>query len=59
MMMNIYVGCLPCGATEHELRTAFGEVSSINLTTDRFTGQPKGFAFVEMADSSSAGAAIK
>jgi RNA recognition motif-containing protein len=62
MMMNIYVGNLPYSATEDELRNAFaayGDVSSVNLITDKFTGQSKGFAFVEMADNASADAAIK
>jgi RNA recognition motif-containing protein len=62
MMMNIYVGNLPYGATEDELKTAFGtfgEVSSVNLITDKVTGQSKGFAFVEMAENASADAAIK
>ncbi len=61
-MMNIYVGNLPYGTTEEELRNAFvafGDVSSVNLITDRDTGQCKGFAFVEMADNASADAAIK
>jgi hypothetical protein len=61
-MMNIYVGNLPYGATEAELKTAFaafGEVNSVNLIADKFTGQSKGFAFVEMADNASADAAIK
>lgn len=61
-MMNIYVGNLPYSATEEELRTAFGaygEVSSVNVITDRDTGQSKGFAFVEMADNSAADSAIK
>ena len=61
-MMNIYVGNLPYSATEEELRSAFaafGEVSSVNLITDRDTGQSKGFAFVEMADNAAADAAIK
>lgn len=61
-MMNIYVGNLPYSATEEELRTAFaayGEVSSVNVITDRDTGQSKGFAFVEMSDNASADAAIK
>lgn len=60
--MNIYVGNLPYNATEEQLReafAAFGEVSSVNLISDKFTGQSKGFAFVEMADNSSADAAIK
>lgn len=61
-MMNIYVGNLPYSATEEELRTAFaafGEVSSVNVITDRDTGQSKGFAFVEMADNAAADSAIK
>lgn len=61
-MMNIYVGNLSYDATEEELRkafAAFGEVSSVNLITDKFTGQSKGFAFVEMADNAAADAAIK
>jgi RNA recognition motif-containing protein len=61
-MMNIYVGNLPYSATEDELRTAFaafGEVSSVNLITDRDTGQSKGFAFVEMTENSAADSAIK
>jgi len=60
--MKIYVGNLPYNVTEEELRTAFaafGEVSSVELITDRFTGQSKGFAFVEMASNASADAAIK
>ena len=62
MTMNIYVGNLPYSATEEELRTAFaafGDVSSVNLITDKDSGQSKGFAFVEMADNASADAAIK
>lgn len=61
-MMNIYVGNLPYSTTDDDLRNAFaayGEVSSVNLITDKFTGQSKGFAFVEMSDNSSADAAIK
>jgi RNA recognition motif-containing protein len=60
--MNIYVGNLPFNITENELReafVAFGEVSSVNLITDRDTGQSKGFAFVEMASNASADSAIK
>jgi RNA recognition motif-containing protein len=60
--MNIYVGNLPYSATEDQLReafAAFGEVSSVNLISDKCTGQSKGFAFVEMADNSCADAAIK
>lgn len=60
--MNIYVGNLPYSATEEELRAAFaafGDVTSVNLITDKFSGQSKGFAFVEMADNASADNAIK
>lgn len=61
-MMNIYVGNLPYSATEEELRSAFaafGEVSKVNLITDKYTGESKGFAFVEMAEQASGEAAIK
>jgi RNA recognition motif-containing protein len=60
--MNLYVGNLAYGVTEEELRktfAAFGEVSSVNLITDKFSGQSKGFAFVEMPNNSEADAAIK
>lgn len=59
--MNIYVGNLPYSTTEDELRDAFsayGEVSSVNVITDKFTGQSKGFGFVEMSDNSAAEQAI-
>jgi len=62
MIMNIYVGNLPYSATEDDLKTAFaafGEVNSVNLVKDNYTGQSKGFAFVEMTDNTSADAAIK
>ena len=60
--MNIYVGNLPYSATEEELHAAFaafGDVTSVNLITDKFSGQSKGFAFVEMSDNASADSAIK
>jgi RNA recognition motif-containing protein len=60
--MNIYVGNLSYETTDEKLREAFeafGEVSSVNIITDRFTGDPRGFAFVEMADSGQATAAIE
>jgi RNA recognition motif-containing protein len=60
--MNIYVGNLPFTITEDKLKdlfVAFGEVSSIKLITDKDTGQPRGFAFVEMPTQSEAEAAIK
>ena len=60
--MNIYVGTLPYSVTEEELRetfSRFGQVSSVNLITDKFTGASKGFGFVEMDNNSEADAAIK
>ncbi|MCG6897643.1 MAG: RNA-binding protein [Thiocapsa sp.] len=60
--MNIYVGNLAYGVTQDELRSAFatyGEISSVNLITDKFTGESKGFGFVEMPNNSEADAAIK
>jgi RNA recognition motif-containing protein len=50
-MKKIYVGNLAFSTTEAELRELFGEhgsVSSVALITDRETGQPRGFGFVEM-----------
>ena len=60
--MNIYVGNLPYTITEDELREVFaefGEVSSANVIMDRFSGQSKGFGFVEMPNNSEADEAIK
>ncbi|MDM8560818.1 RNA-binding protein [Candidatus Parabeggiatoa sp. HSG14] len=60
--MNIYVGNLSYTVTDEELTEAFaehGEVTSVNLITDKYTGQSKGFAFVEMAKQSDAEEAIK
>ena len=59
--MNIYVGNLPYSVTEDELRNlfgAFGEVSSANIIADRYTGQSKGFGFVEMPNQQEAEEAI-
>ncbi|MFC2050034.1 RNA recognition motif domain-containing protein [Chloroflexota bacterium] len=59
--MNIYVGNLAYEATEDELReefTAFGEVASVNIIKDKYSGQSKGFAFVEMPLLSAGQAAI-
>jgi len=58
-MTKIYVGNLPFSADESEIRTLFsqhGTVESVNVITDRDTGRPRGFAFVEMsrADASRA-----
>ena len=60
--MNIYVGNLPYNVTEEELREAFsefGEVSSVNVIMDKYSGQSKGFGFVEMENNSEAEEAIK
>lgn len=59
--MNIYIGNLSYETTEDELRQAFesfGEVANVNILTDKYSGKPRGFAFVEMADKSQAEAAI-
>lgn len=61
-MTNIFVGNLSYDATEDDLRDAFaqyGEVSSVNVITDRDTGRPRGFAFVEMPNDSEAQTAIE
>ena len=60
--MNMYIGNLAYDVTENDLRNAFsefGEVSSVKIITDRFSGRPKGFGFVEMPDNSEADQAIK
>jgi RNA recognition motif-containing protein len=60
--MNIYVGNLSFDTTEEQLRQAFegfGEVSSVNIITDKYSGEPRGFAFVEMSDQGAATAAIE
>ncbi len=59
--MNIYVGNLSHDATEEDVRQAFeafGEVSTINLIKDKFSGESRGFGFVEMPAKSEADAAI-
>ena len=59
--MEIYVGSLPYTVTEDDLKeafTAFGEVSSVRLVSDKLSGKSKGFGFVEMPNSSEAEAAI-
>lgn len=60
--MNIYVGNLSFNTTEDELRKAFeefGEISSARILSDKFSGQPRGFGFVEMPNSAEAQTAIK
>jgi RNA recognition motif-containing protein len=59
---KIYIGNLPFSSTEDELRTVFerhGDVESVNVITDRETGRPRGFAFVEMDEASAADDAIR
>ena len=56
MSQKIYVGNLPFSATDDEVRSLFaefGEVESVNLITDRETGRPRGFGFVEMSSGAS------
>jgi cold-inducible RNA-binding protein len=60
-MTNIFVGNLSFQTTQDELQAAFaqyGAVERVNIVTDRDTGQPRGFAFVEMTDRSAAETAI-
>lgn len=59
--MNLYVGNLSYQLHEDQLAKAFeqyGEVTSVRLVTDRETGRPRGFGFVEMADNDAGLAAI-
>jgi cold-inducible RNA-binding protein len=56
-MAKIYVGNLPFTASEAEIRTLFsqhGTVESVSLPTDRETGRPRGFGFVEMSQADAA-----
>ncbi len=60
--MKIYVGNMSFDTTEDQIRQAFesyGEVTSVNIITDRDTGRAKGFGFVEMSSDSEAKAAIE
>jgi len=59
-MTSVYVGNLPFSATEEDVQALFaehGSVSSVKLISDRETGRPRGFGFVEM-DAAGASAAI-
>ena len=59
--MNIYVGNLSREVTEEELREefmAFGEVKSVSIIKDKYSGQSRGFAFVEMPSKTEGQAAI-
>ncbi len=60
--MNIYVGNLPNEATEDDLRQAFealGQVESVNIIKDKFSGESRGFGFVEMPSKDEATKAIE
>jgi RNA recognition motif-containing protein len=62
MGTKLYVGNLPFGVTSQELSDLFSqasEVVSANIITDRFSGQSRGFGFVEMATDDGARAAIQ
>jgi len=55
--MNIYVGNLSYQTTEDQLRQAFeafGQVTSVNIIKDKYSGESKGFGFVEMAGKAEA-----
>ena len=59
--MNIFIGNLAHEVTEEDLRTefaVFGTVSSVAIIKDKFSGQPRGFAFVEMPDKEEGQAAV-
>ena len=59
--MNIFVGNLSRDISEDELRaafSAFGEVSKVTILKDKFSGEPRGFGFVEMPAKAEAQAAI-
>ena len=60
-MKNLFVGNMSFQTTESELRSLFepfGEISRVNVITDRDTGQARGFAFVEMSHDEEAAKAI-
>src|SRR5579862_1775416 len=60
-MTNIFVGNLSYQTTQDDLQAAFsqyGNVERVNIVTDRDTGQPRGFSFVEMTDRREAETAI-
>ena len=59
--MNIYVGNLSYETTEEDLRLAFeqfGQIESVNIIKDKFSGNSKGFGFVEMPSKAEAKSAI-
>jgi len=61
MNLKLYVGNLPFGISEDDLRKLFteaGEVQSVKIVTDSYSGQSRGFGFVEMASKEAAEKAI-
>jgi cold-inducible RNA-binding protein len=61
-MKNIFVGNLSFATTEQDVRSlfeAYGSVDRVNIVTDRDSGQPRGFAFVEMANDAEGERAIE
>ena len=61
MAKKVYIGNMSYDTTEiklQELFAAHGEVASVSVVTDRYTGRPRGFAFVEMETAEEAQAAI-
>jgi RNA recognition motif-containing protein len=59
--MNIYVGNLATGVSEDDLRESFkefGEIESVSIIKDKYSGESKGFAFIEMPNKTEAQAAI-
>ena len=61
MSSKLYVGGLPYSATEQQLNDTFGAhgtMASVKIITDKFTGQSRGFGFVEMSSDAEATAAI-
>jgi cold-inducible RNA-binding protein len=63
MAKRLYVGNLPYQTTEAQLRTLFeqdgSQVTEVKIVTDRETGRPRGFAFVEMSTDAQASAAVE
>lgn len=60
--MNIYIGNMAFSTTEETLKNLFaeyGEIESVKVIKDRYSGRPKGFGFVEMPSNSEADQAIK
>jgi RNA recognition motif-containing protein len=62
MAKNLFVGSIPFSVTDDalgQLFTQFGQVQSVNIIKDKYTGQSRGFAFVEMATDEEAKMAIE